>query len=120
MELNHEKLTQEGAQAPSLPATPANAENAPRLKSGAANVTPLPIIAASWAKNGRETLQIRLGTYQGRTVLDLRTWYPGDDGTLRPAKGLTVSIKHLPALATGLADALAIALKSGLLEGSDQ
>ena len=120
MDCNPENLTQEAASAASLPATAEKPETAPRLNSGVANVTQLPIIAASWVKNGRETLQIRLDTYQGRTVLDLRTWYPDDDGTLRPAKGLTVSIKHLEAMANGLAVALTLARNAGLLEGVGQ
>ena len=40
-----------------------------------------PIIIASWPKNGRETLQIRLDSFKGQTIVDCRAWYAGADGT---------------------------------------
>lgn len=116
------QLNQEAAQAASLPSTPAKPENAPsesvEALPGNSGAT-LPIIAASWPKNQREMLQVRIDTYQGRNVIDVRTWYPDADGNLKPAKGLTVSIAHLPALSVGLTAALETARRYGLVEGGD-
>ena len=122
MEASH--LNQEAAFAASVPKTPANTENAPSdsadAMQGNSGAT-LPLIVASWAKNGRDTVQIRLDRYQGNAVVDIRNWYPADDGTLKPAKGLTIGVKHLEVLAGGIADALAIARRTGLVqEGGDQ
>lgn len=115
------KQTQEAASAASLPAAPAKPENVPVDSAGAlpGNLdATMPIIVALWAKNGRDTLQIRIDRYQGNTVVDLRNWYPADDGSLKPGKGLTIGIKHLPALAAGIAAALDIARRDGLVDSS--
>ncbi|WP_421695015.1 transcriptional coactivator p15/PC4 family protein [Aestuariivirga sp.] len=67
------------------------------------------VIIASWPKNTRETLVVRLDIFRGQPIVDLRTWYGGDDGKLLPGRGgLTVSIRHLPALAEAIRKALEI------------
>ena len=74
-----------------------------------------PLVIAAWPRNTRETMRVRLDVYQGNPVVDLRAWYPAPDGTLKPGKsGLTIGVKHLPALADALAAALAEARKRGL------
>ena len=74
------------------------------------------IIVAEWPKNSRETLRVRLDTYKDQPVICCRAWYEGKDGTMKPGHGgLTIGIKHLPALADGLAKALATATANGLL-----
>jgi hypothetical protein len=66
-------------------------------------------IVASWPKNTRETLVVRLDIYRGQPIVDLRTWYGGDNGKLLPGRGgLTVSVRHLPALAEAIRKALEI------------
>jgi hypothetical protein len=76
------------------------------------------IIIAEWAKNQRETLRIRLDTYQGRAIIDCRCWYD-DGGTLKPGRaGLTISTRHLPQFAEALAKAAEIAAASGLHSGN--
>ena len=78
-----------------------------------------PIIIASWPKNGRETLQIRLDSFKGQTIVDCRAWYAGADGTLKPGRGgLTIAVRHLAALADGIGKALATAKASGLIGGN--
>lgn len=63
------------------------------------------IIIASWPKNARETLVVKLGEYGGRPICDVRTWYRADDG-LRPSRsGITLSTRHLSQLAEALAKA---------------
>jgi Transcriptional Coactivator p15 (PC4) len=74
------------------------------------------IIIASWAKNSRETLMVKLDTFKDQPIVDCRAWYAGADGTLKPGRGgLTVSIRHLPELAEATAKALATAKATGLL-----
>jgi hypothetical protein len=40
-----------------------------------------PITIAEWWKNRRgEAIRVRLSTYEGHNLVDLRSWYSGDDG----------------------------------------
>lgn len=74
------------------------------------------IIVAEWPKNGRETLRVRLDTFKDQAIVDCRAWYATGDGTMKPGRGgLTVSIRHLPALANALAKAVEIANAAGLI-----
>ena len=75
-------------------------------------------LIAEWPKNARETLRVRLDEYQGRAIVDVRTWFD-DGGTLRPGRaGLTLAVRHLPELAEALAKALETATASGLIAGN--
>ena len=75
------------------------------------------IIIAEWRKNSRETLRVRLDIYQGQKVICARSWYQASDGTLKPGRGgLTISIRHLRALASALAKAEETANAAGLFE----
>jgi hypothetical protein len=77
------------------------------------------IIVAEWPKNRRETLRVRLDSYQGQAVICARAWYAGSDGTLKAGRGgLTVSIRHLPALANALAKAVETANAAGLINSN--
>lgn len=73
------------------------------------------VIIAEWAENQREKLRVRLDSYQGRAVLDVRNWYV-DGGTMKPGRGLTVAVRHAQALSEALAKAAAIVAAS---EGGD-
>ena len=47
-----------------------------------------PLTIAEWWKNRRgESIRLVLDAYQGRNVVDLRTWFTDDDGELKPGKG---------------------------------
>jgi hypothetical protein len=71
-------------------------------------ILPEPIIISEWWKNrGGESIRVRLSTYEGHNLVDLRTWWVGDDGKLKPGKGFACAVKHLPKLADALAKALA-------------
>jgi hypothetical protein len=72
-------------------------------------------IIAEWPINTREKIRVRLDVYQGRDIIDLRRWY--SDGTLdhKPGRGLTISVRHLPALAAAVTAALSQAEAAGLL-----
>ena len=112
---------QEGAQAPSLPLTPANTENAPHLSPAAGNAIALPHTVAEWQKNSRESFRVSLAEYKGKALVDCRVFYRADDRSLKPSpKGISAELKHLTAFAKGVADALEIARHHGLVEGGDQ
>ena len=75
-----------------------------------------PMIIASWKKNAREQLLVRLASFKGQQVVDVRAWYRARDRTLKPGRGgLTVSIRHLPALAIALANAVETAAAAGVV-----
>lgn len=80
----------------------------------------LPIVVSQWPRNSRDTIRVKLDTYQGRNTIDVRSWYPDAEGKLKPGKGFTVSVAHLPALAKGFAEALRLANTLGLLEGGGE
>jgi Transcriptional Coactivator p15 (PC4) len=55
-----------------------------------------PITIAEWWKNRRgESIRLVLSQFQGRSILDLRTWYTAD-GKLKPGKGFAAEVRHLP------------------------
>jgi hypothetical protein len=45
-----------------------------------------PKVVAGFRKNSRETLQICLVTFRGRTRVDIRLYFAGADGALKPTK----------------------------------
>jgi hypothetical protein len=76
-----------------------------------------PLVIAEWWKNRRgESVRLTLNRYEGRDIIDLRTWYTGDDGRLRPGKGFAAEARHLPRLAAAFAKAEARARELGLVE----
>jgi hypothetical protein len=79
-----------------------------------------PISIAEWDRNEREVVRVALDQYRGCNTIDLRNWFRAADGELRPTKsGLTLSLKHLPALADALERALAKARELRLLPIAD-
>jgi hypothetical protein len=75
-----------------------------------------PITIAEWWKNRRgESVRLTLNRYEGRNVIDLRTWYTGDDGKLKPGKGCAAEVRHLPRLAAAFVKAEAKACELGLI-----
>jgi hypothetical protein len=75
-----------------------------------------PITVAEFWKNRRgESIRLVLNTFKGRSIFDLRTWYTGDDGKLRPGKGFAAEVRHLPHLAVAFAKAEAKARELGLI-----
>jgi hypothetical protein len=77
-----------------------------------------PLIVGEWWKNrGGESIRVRLSTYEGHNLIDIRGWFTGDDGVLKPGKGFACTVKHLPKLVDVLAKAAAKARELGLIEG---
>ena len=86
------------------------------------NSVPLsfPIVIAEWDRNAREVVRVALDYYSGRHTVNARVWYHDDDG-LKPGKtGITLAVKHLPALADALVKAEHRARELGLIEGGAQ
>lgn len=72
------------------------------------------LIVAEWRKNSREILRVRFDSYKGQVVICCRAWYADSDCILKPGRtGLTVSVRHLPALASALAMAMEMASATG-------
>jgi hypothetical protein len=75
-----------------------------------------PITVAEWWKNRRgESVRLTLNRYEGRDVVDLRTWYGGHDGKLKPGKGFAAEVRHLSRLAAAFAKAVTKARELGLI-----
>lgn len=73
-------------------------------------------IVAEWPKNERESVRVALDEFNGHPVVSARLWFKGDDGNMRPGKsGLAIGVRHLPALARALNQALLIATEQGLV-----
>jgi Transcriptional Coactivator p15 (PC4) len=88
-----------------------------RQVADAAPALAKPITVAEWWKNRRgESIRLLvLNRFEGRNIFDLRTWFPGDDGRLKPGKGFAAEVRHLPRLAAAFARAEAKARELGLI-----
>jgi hypothetical protein len=99
---------------------PVRANTAPLNGKGNKSSLPDPstIIIAEWPKNAREIVRVDLHEFNRVHVIGARVWYRDDADEIRPGKsGLTLSVKHLPALADAIGKALARAIELGLVEG---
>jgi hypothetical protein len=81
-----------------------------------------PITVAERDRNSREVVRVALDQCNGRHTVNARVWYHDDNDVLKPGKtGITLAVKHLPALAEALAKALMEARELGLLnDGGEQ
>lgn len=74
------------------------------------------LIAAEWPVTRRETARVTLRRYKDRWLVDLRRWFRGDDGELRPSnKGISLAVEHLPQLADAIAFAMEEAHRRGFI-----
>jgi hypothetical protein len=78
-----------------------------------------PITVSEWWKNrSGQAIRVRLSTYDGRNLIDLRTWYTAD-GRLQPGKGFASEVQQLPHLAAALVKAEQQARELGLISSDD-
>jgi hypothetical protein len=77
------------------------------------------IISEWWRDRGGRSIRVSLNTYEGHNLVDVRTWWTGDDGKLKPGKGFACSVRHLSQLATAIAKAVERARELGLIDGDD-
>jgi hypothetical protein len=102
--------------------TPVRANSAPLNGKGNNSSLPDPVLIAEWPKNAREVVRVDLHEFNRVHVVGARVWYRDEADEIRPGKsGLTLAVKHLPALADAIGKALARAIELGLVEErSDQ
>jgi Transcriptional Coactivator p15 (PC4) len=81
-----------------------------------------PVPIAKFWKNRRrnESVHVVLSEYEGHNLINIRVFATGTDGIDRPTpKGIAMSVRKLPALATALAKAHAKARELGLIDDED-
>jgi hypothetical protein len=77
-----------------------------------------PLTIAEWWRNrSGVSIRVRLSTYEGHNLLDIRSWHSGADGVLRPGKGFACTVKHLPRLVAEITKAQRKAVELGLIAG---
>jgi hypothetical protein len=82
------------------------------------NPPAFPVVVAEWERNAREIVRVALDQYNGHYTVNVRIWYRDGD-VVKPGKtGITLGLKHLPKLASGLSSALSRARALGLI-GTD-
>jgi hypothetical protein len=70
-------------------------------------------IIAEFMKNSRELIRVRLSAFKGRELIDIRTWYTGEDGEWKPSsKGVAFNSELFGELRTAI-DKLAEELEAG-------
>jgi hypothetical protein len=78
---------------------------------------PEPITIAEWWRDrGGRSVRVRLTSYEGNNLVDIRTWDPVD-GRLVPGKGFACGVRHLPRLIDALNTALDKARELNLFRG---
>ncbi|MBX3492154.1 MAG: transcriptional coactivator p15/PC4 family protein [Parvibaculum sp.] len=82
----------------------------------------LPVTVSEWPKNARETVRVRLDVFHDRATVDVRTWYLDEktQETCPGRAGITLAVRHLPALAAGIVQALETARAAGLVNEDPQ
>jgi len=88
-----------------------------RVARGSQNQAPheFPIVVAQWARNARDVVRVALKLYLGKHTINARVWYR-NGAALKPSEsGITLAVKHLPALAEAMGKALDGARDLGLL-----
>jgi hypothetical protein len=75
-----------------------------------------PVTVTTFAANrGGDGVYIRLTSWEGHNLIDVRKWRADAQGISRPGKGLALGVRHLPTLIAGLTKALRKAEELGLL-----
>lgn len=75
-------------------------------------------IIATIRKNARESVVVRLRRYEGHHLVDVRVFYDGPEGELKPTgKGASFAVRLLPEVIAGLVAAQARARELGQIGG---
>lgn len=87
-------------------------------RGGNAPMDAAPKIIPEWELNRREILRVEIHEFKGTQIIGVRKWFRTADGELAPGKdGINLSLKHLPRLASAVAEALAVVQADGLIQG---
>jgi hypothetical protein len=74
-------------------------------------------VVAEWPINSRERARLVISQYKGNRLINLRKWFEGEDGELRPSKqGIAFGVKHLPRLVEAINAAHRFAIEQGLID----
>jgi hypothetical protein len=78
-------------------------------------------IAKFWkSRDHAEHVRVDLSEFKGQVIVNVRLWQTGTDGVDSPTtKGIAMSVRKLPELASALAKAETTAIELGLLQGAD-
>ena len=58
---------------------------------------------AVFRKNATEEVRVSLEDFKGHRLVNIRVWFTGDDGEMRPGKqGLALRVEMLPAMLDAL------------------
>ena len=80
----------------------------------------LPVVIAEWDRNAREVVRVTLDYFKEHYTINVRIWYHSGR-ELRPSRsGITLAVKHLPAMAEAIHAALARAQQLGLLNNGGE
>ena len=74
------------------------------------------VVDEFWKNRNGDAIRVTLSSYKDHNLIDLRTWWTGDDGTLKPGKGFSCGVRHLPHLIKGFNKALGKARELGLID----
>lgn len=75
----------------------------------AGNAFAMPLVVAEGPINGQDSWRLELKAFGDQHCFDIRRWHsPQDEDPQPTAKGLMLSIKHLPAIAAAFAEAAAM------------
>jgi hypothetical protein len=75
------------------------------------------VIAQGWKNRSGASIRISLSSWEGHTLIDVRSWHSSSEGKLVPGEGFAASVRHLPRLAAALTKAVVKATELGLITG---
>jgi hypothetical protein len=67
-----------------------------------------------------DAIRVQLKGYEGHNLIDVRVWFTGDDGKMRPGKGFCAGVRHLHRLQAAISKAVDEARARGLLAGNGE
>lgn len=72
-----------------------------------------------WRDRSGRAIVVRITEYNGHQLLDIRTFFTANDGTMRPDKGVTCPVRLLPQLARSIDKAITEARRLGYLPDTE-
>jgi hypothetical protein len=77
-----------------------------------------PVVIRRWQKDPRHEVKVQLTEFKGHPLIEARIYWQVYEGHTRPSKnGLTIGVRHLPALISALTSAESKARSLNLIEG---
>ena len=80
-----------------------------------------PELIREFRRSRREIVRVSLDRYKESDLINIRAWFIDAEGELRPTRdGIALAVKHLPALAQALHDALTRAQELGIVTADSE